>query len=165
MVYQVNMEGSEQVLATIEGLRSDDLTTYYNLVLTTRRIVLVHTPDLPVNPEIGLAKGGLIGGLVGHAVAEAIDGGVESKRKEKENSQNLTLDDLLRKDNKSFAIDHEEVTEIKIHKGWIDNELIIESGGSQKIFLVEHNIKKVSKVLLQASPLAGKVTVSRSVRL
>ena len=155
------MQGSEQVLATIEGLRSSDLATYYNLVLTTRRIVLIHTPDLPVNPEIGLAKGGLIG----WAVAEAIDGSVESKRNEKENSQNLTLDDLLQKDTKNFAINHEDISEIKIRKGWIDNELIIESGSSQKIFLVEHNIKKISKVLLQASALAGKVTISRSLRL
>jgi hypothetical protein len=114
---------------------------------------------LPVNPEIGLVKGGLIG----WAVAEAIDGSVESARKMngKENSQNLTLDDLLQRDSKSFAINHEDVSQIKIHKGWINNELIIESGSSQKIFLVEHNIKKISKILLQASPLAGKVTTSR----
>jgi hypothetical protein len=151
------MEGSEQVLATIGGLRSSDLNTYYSLVLTTRRIVLIHTPDLPVNPEIGLAKGGLIG----WAVAEAIDADVESKMNKKENSQNLTLDQLLQKDNKSFAINHEDVSRIKIHKGWINNEVTIESGSSQKIFLVEHNIKKISKILLQASTLAGKVTISR----
>ena len=151
------MEGSEQVLATVEGLRSNDLTGYYNLVLTTRRIVLLHTPDLPVNPEIGLAKGGLIG----WAVAKAIDGSVESEMNERENPQKLTLDDLLRKDNKSFSIDNEDVSEIKIHKGWIDNEIVIKSEGSQKIFLVEHNIKKISNVLLQASTLAGKVSVSR----
>ena len=155
------MEGSEQVLATIEGLRSNDLTTYYNLVLTARRIVLIHTPDLPVNPEIALAKCGLIGGPVGWAVAKAINGSVESERNEKENSQNLTLDDLLQKDNKSFAINHEDVAEIKIRKGWINNEVIIESGSSEKIFIVEHNIKKISKILLQASTLAGKVTISR----
>jgi len=151
------MEGSEQVLAIIEGLRSSDLNAYYNLVLTTRRIILLHTPDLPVSPEIGLAKGGLIG----WAYAEAMDAGVESKMNEKENSRNLTLDELLQKDNKSFAINTEDVSQIKIHKGWINHEVIIESASSQKIFLVEHNIKKISKILLQASTLAGKVTISR----
>ena len=99
--------------------------------------------------------------MIGWAVAKAIDESVESNRNEKGNSQNLTLDDLLQKDNKSFAIDHQDVSEIKIRKRWINNEIIVKWGDSQKIFLVEHNIKKISDVLLQASTLAGKVIVSK----
>ncbi len=133
------MEGSEQVSAIIEGLSSNDPPFFdYNLVLTTRRIVLIHTRSLRY-PELGLAKGGLWGWTV------------DSK----------TLDELLQKDEKNYAINCEEITEIKLHKGLINSKLIVESRGSQKIFLFGKNFKKICTMLLQAPALAGKVSASR----
>jgi hypothetical protein len=148
------MEDSEQVLAVIEGLSSDDFDNY-NLVLTTRRIVLMRTRYPIVNPQIGLVKGG----LVGWAVGSLIEKGVESEMNKKENSQSLTLDDLLQKDEKSYAVNYEEITEIKLHKGLINSKLIVESKGSQKIFSFNKNFKKIHAMLLQTPALAGKVSL------
>jgi len=126
------MEGSEQVSAIIEGLSSADFPFYdYNLVVTTRRIVLIRIRSLRY-PELGLAKGGLWGWTV--------DG--------------KTLDELLQKDEKSYAINDEEITGIKLHKGLVNSKLIVESKGSQKIFLF-NNYKKIYSMLLQAPALAG----------
>lgn len=152
------MEGSEQILAIIEGLSSDGSIDCYNLVLTTRRIVLMHTLNPLVNPEVGMAKGG----LVGWAIASLIEKGVEAKMNE-EKSQYLTLDELLQKDKKSYAINHADITEIKLHKGLINSKLIVESKGSQETFSFNKNIKKIYTTLLQAPALAGKVSISRKV--
>lgn len=148
------MEDSERVLAIIEGLSSNDLDNY-NLVLTTRRIVLMRTRYPIVNPEVGLVKGG----LVGWALGSLIEKGVESDMNEKENSRSLTLDELLQKDEKSYAINYEEITEIKLHKGLINSKLIVESKGSQKIFSFNKNFKKIHAMLLQTPALAGKVSL------
>jgi hypothetical protein len=148
------MEDTERVLAIIEGLSSNDFDNY-NLVLTTRRIVLMRTRYPIVNPQIGLVKGG----LVGWAVGSLIEKGVESDMNKKENSQSLTLDDLLQKDEKSYAVNYEEITEIKLHKGLINSKLIVESKGSQKIFSFNKNFKKIRAMLLQTPALAGKVSL------
>lgn len=150
------MEGSEQVLAIIEGLSSDDSIDSYNLVLTTRRIVLMHTINPLVSPEVGLAKGG----LVGWAIASLIEKGVEAKMNE-EKSQYLTLDESLQKDKKSYAINHEDITEIKLYKRLINSKIIVDSKGYQKTFFFHKNIKKIYTTLLQAPALAGKVFISR----
>jgi hypothetical protein len=150
------MEDSERVLAIIEGLSSDNSIDNYNLVLTTRRIALMRTPYPIVNPQVGLAKGG----LVGWALGSLIEKGVESEMNEKENSQSLTLDDLLQKDEKSYAISYEEITEIKLHKGLINSKLIVESKDSQKVFSFNKNFKKIHTMLLQTPELAGKVSLS-----
>ncbi len=149
------MEDSERILAIIEGLSSDD-SDNYNLVLTTRRIVLMRTRYPIVNPQVGLMKGG----LVGWALASLIEKGVESKMDEMENSQSLTLDELLQKDEKSYAINYEEITEIKLHKGLINSKLIVESKGSQKIFSFNKNFKKIHAMLLQTPALVGKICLS-----
>ncbi len=147
------MKGSEQVLAIIEGLTSDDSIDSYNLVLSTRRIVLIHTLNPLVNPEVGIAKGG----LVGWGVASLIEKGVEAKVKE----EYLALDELLKKDKKSYAINREDITEIKLHIGLINSKLIVESKSSQETFSVNKNIKKIHTALLRAQELAGKVSISR----
>ncbi len=48
------MESSEQVLGIIKSLKAEDFLDY-NLVLTTRRIVLVHARDLSF-PEPGASR-------------------------------------------------------------------------------------------------------------
>jgi hypothetical protein len=87
------MEGSEQVLDIIESLQSDDFHDY-NIVLTTRRIVLIHTRSLRF-PEFGLVKGGMW-------------------RRAPDSS---ALDELLQNDENGYAINYAEIDEIKLHKG------------------------------------------------
>jgi len=116
----------------------------------------MHTPYPLVNPEVGMAKGG----LAGWAIASLIEKGVEAKMNE-EKSQSLTLDELLQKDKKSYAMNHEDITDIKLHKGLLNCKLIVEAKGSQENFSFNKNIKKIYTTLLQAPALAGKVSISR----
>jgi hypothetical protein len=150
------MEDSEQVLAIIEGLSSDDSIDSYNLVLTTKRIVMMCTLKPLVNPEVGMAKGG----LVGWAFASLIEKSVEAKMNE-EKSRHLTLDEILQKNKKSYAINHEDIIVIKLHKGLVNSKLIVKSQGSQESFSFNKNIKKIYYTLLQAQALSGKVSLSR----
>ena len=131
------MEGSEQVLDIIESLQSDD-SRDYNMVLTTRRIVLVHTRSLRF-PELGLAKGGLWGW----------------------NPDGSMLDELLQKDENSYAINYGEIEEIKLHKGLLSNKLVVALWGSQKIFLFDANFEKIRTMLIQVPALEGRVSISK----
>ena len=131
------MEGSEQVLDIIESLQSDDCRDY-NMVLTTRRIVLIHARSLRF-PELGLAKGGLWGW----------------------NPDSSALDELLQKDENSYAINYGEIEEIKLHKGLLNNKLVVELWGSQKIFLFDANLEKIHTMLIQVPALEGRVSISK----
>jgi hypothetical protein len=110
----------------------------YNLVLTTRRIVLIHTRSLRL-PELGLVKGGLWGWT----------------------PDSSTLDELLQKDKNNYGIDYGEIDEIKLQKGLLNSKIVVESHGSQKIFLFDKDFKKIYATFLQASTLAGKVFISK----
>jgi hypothetical protein len=133
------MEDSEQVLGIIEGLQSKDGPFLdYNLVLTTRRLVLIHARSLKI-PEVGLAKGWLWGWTP--SVSE--------------------LDELLQKNDSSFALNYGEIDEIKLHKGLLESKLVVESRGSKRIFVFDKNFEKIHTMLLQTPALDGKVSTSK----
>ncbi|MGD0451175.1 MAG: hypothetical protein ABSA79_09010 [Candidatus Bathyarchaeia archaeon] len=131
------MEGSEQVLDIIESLQSDDFRDY-NLILTTRRIVLIRTRSLRF-PELGLVKGGWWGWA----------------------PDSSTLDHLLQNDENNYAINYAEIDAIKLHKGVLRSKLVVESRGSQKIFFFDKNFEKIYTMLLQTPALEGKVSISK----
>jgi len=58
-------------------------------------------------------------------------------------------------------MNHEDITDIKLHKGLLNCKLIVEAKGSQENFSFNKNIKKIYTTLLQAPALAGKVSISR----
>ena len=152
------MEDLGQVLAVIEGLCSDDLTNYYNLFLTTRKFVFIHVPDWAVKPELGRTPGE----WVGWAVARAVQKDIESEMTKKEDkSHRMTLNELMQQDEKNYAVNHEDITLIEVHKGWIHSELIVKLKTSRKIFSFNKNFKKILSALHQAPALAGKVSASR----
>ena len=131
------MESSEQVLDIIESLQSDDFHDY-NLVLTDRRIVLIHTRSLRF-PELGLVEGGMWGWA----------------------PDSSTLDELLQNDGNSYAINYAEIDEIKLRKGILGSKLVVESRGSQRVFVFDKSFEKIYSVLLQIPALEGKVFISR----
>ena len=152
------MQNSEQEIAIINGLYTNDLRRIdYTLHLTTKRFVLIHVTNL----DAQAVQAQISGGLIGYAIAKGVQKASESKRKEKENAlQDLTLDELLQKDKKSFAMAHENIVSIRLHKGWINGEIFVKLKSSQAQFFVDKKqIEPISTTLSQITSLQGKVLV------
>jgi len=151
------MQNSEQEIAIIKDIHSMDTSRDYILHLTTKRFVLIHFTDL----DAQAAKAQVTGGLIGWAIAKGVQKANESKRKKKEDvSQGLTLDELLQKDKKSFAMAHENIVSIRLHKGWTNGEIFVQLKSSQaRLSVDKKQIELISAILAQVTALQGKVIV------
>jgi hypothetical protein len=147
------MENSEQEIALIKGLYEVGFSRIdYTLHLTTKRFVLIHVTNLDAQTNEA------VGGLVGYAIVKGFQKANESKRKEKEKAlEGLTLDELLQKDKKSFAITFDDIVQIKLRKGWTGGEMYVKAKNSLKRFSVEKSqVEPLASAFQQVDKLQEK---------
>jgi hypothetical protein len=96
------MENSEKQIAVIENISRNPET--YNFYLTNKRLVAINTKS----QSTAFVSLGLVGAV--------IDTAIEMKQgKKKKELKSLTLDEILQKDKKSFAIPYSNVEWLWLH--------------------------------------------------
>ncbi len=95
------MEKSEQPIGAVAGIV--DYAETYNMFWMEKRFIMINTTS-----QI-FVGGGLIPELVGEALTI-----INKSRKEKK-AKNLTTDELLEKDSKSFAVNYVDIEKIELH--------------------------------------------------
>lgn len=82
----------------------------YDIFITDRRLVMINLGG----GSSASTAGSVVGGVAGALIGSGIDMLRDSNKKEK--FANLTVDEILALDSKSYAIPHEQITKIKLVK-------------------------------------------------
>ena len=143
------MENSEQQIAVTEKMF--DYPNTYNFYWTNKRLIAINVR----NQEV--VGAGLIPALIGEALTKFN----ESRKKEK--TKNLSLDEILAKDKKSFDVSYEVIEQIKLHKGRLEiaskkfSEMSITYNRWKKFLLKKEQFEQLSTILPSIAALKGKL--------
>ena len=141
------MQDSERQIAVIEKIF--DYPNTYNLYWMDKRLVVINKKS---QSAVGV---GLIPSLIGEGITKIN----ESRKKEK--MKNLTLDEILQKDKKSYAIAYEDIEQIRLYdpqSRWKNRKLEIKSHKIQKKFMLDKaQFEQLSDVLPTIDALKGKL--------
>jgi hypothetical protein len=144
------MENAERQIAFFKNIiLSKDLASKYDLYVTDKRLVVIKTGPRPRYLGHWLA-----GTLIGQNWAEPI---------EKEKMKDLALDEMLRKDKKSFALAYDNIEKIQLldpKSRWKDRTLDVKSGETQtKFILNKEQFEQLSTALPGIVALRGKIEI------
>lgn len=145
------MENSEQQIVIVKNVIAD--LSNYDVYLTDRRIVVVHTWNVPT--------WGAAGGFVGSLIAEGVEALVSSRKKKK--MENLTLDEILVKDKKSYVIPYESIEQIKLKSRKLEisaeqfSKLSLTYNRWKKFTLNKEQFEQLSTILPSIAALKGKL--------
>lgn len=143
------MNNSEQQIGLVENISNYPDT--YNLFWMDKRLVVIHTRS---QSNVGV---GLIPSLIGEGITKFN----ESRKKEK--TKDLTLDEILAKDKKSFAVDYTDVEKIELHdphSRWRNRKLKIKmqlDTVSKDYIINESQFEKLSTILPKIVELRAKL--------
>lgn len=108
------MQSSERQVAFVKNVavqRSLFSMVTYNLILTDKRMVLLHSKY----SQWGLYAGGAVGGALGGAIGSVAQSVLESGKKQDEMSSKV-LNELLAKDTKSFDVAYEDIAKVRFYQ-------------------------------------------------
>ncbi len=151
------MQNSERQIALIKNVVIVDFSnTTCDLYLTDKRMVLIRTKG---SKEWGGLMGGAVGGMVGAIIGSVAQKGLESRKKQtKKEASDLTLDELLAVDKKSFGLAYEDIEQIKFYKVMLNRRLSVTTKKTLKSFtLTTKQYEELSTILSTIPALKGKL--------
>ena len=147
------METSEQQLAFVKAVDN------CNLCITDRRLVVISPKSYWLAGAVGHAVGGTIGGFIGATLQKRED---QKRMQKEETPKGLTIDELLAKDPKSYAVPYEELDWICLNKSRFGSNLTFRANkiGWKQLKLNKAQVEQLSCVLPSIVALSGKFKVN-----
>jgi hypothetical protein len=136
----------EQQITTIENASTD-----HTLHITNNRLIFIKTSS----PKyVGV-------GLLGGAIFEAINQYQDKKaKKTQKQTQNLTVDEKLTQIKGSFAINIQDIKEIRLHACWNSEFSIQQNNNKVHLFYTDKTkIATLQQTLTKIPSLQNKITI------
>jgi hypothetical protein len=143
------MQNRERPIALVKNISIKGRTVVsYDLHLTDKRMVLIHVIDPKRNPTV--SPFGLVGSLADEVVGKGMQKIQESRKKRKEEElEGLTLDEMIRRDKKSFDIPYDDIKKVKLsYSRWSGHMLAVDSRQRYETFsLSKEQSEQLSNLL------------------
>lgn len=149
-------------LKNVAARRSMFSVVTYDVYLTDKRMVFVHSKHFRHGTSVVAVAGGAVGGMVGGLITGAVQSVLESKKQDKKEIN--ALDELLAKDKENFEVPYANMDKIKLYKfrvgvNWKYMMAVYSNKTPNPFGLAFEQSDQLSKVLPTIAMLKGKTEI------
>jgi hypothetical protein len=147
------MQNPEQQLAFLKGVENCDLC------VTDKRLVIVSPKAYLLGKIVGFAIGGGLGANIGSEIQQRVDA---KHRQEEPQPMGITIDELLKKDPRSYAVPYEEMDWMCLNKSmWGGNLTYMTKKAWTQLKMNKEQFKALSLVLPDVAALKEKFKINQ----
>jgi len=148
------VQNSEQQLAVLSAVDNCDLC------ITDKRLVVVGPQSYTWSA--GTLVGRAVAGGIGATVATAIQKRADSKKRQKsEPLKGLTIDELLQKDKKSYAVPYDEMDWLCLNRSRLGSNLTFRTKKLYRLLkLNREQVEQLTLILPKIEALKGKFKIN-----